>query len=472
MDPGFNVYLSYIIVAIIWIAMAILAVILYVLFPPEIYYWNKVYDGCTKNEAKYQYIIRLIFKDVKKNFDMKTTTITLEIVCGENVEVTTKITPKFLSESFVRPSDNFKVCRFLLYRRQPIRGITNVLLNHDGVGSIRVVNVEIQEIGSPKANIAFVGADIQRLTTEKAENTQLSPAATQETREIEPELRPSHTLSGLEYLLFFFVAFNLILLTTIYVVPCQKESVTFCSDYSKGLLSSLYSGIVASVVAAIVFVVICVVYRYLIKNSAARGKKGCEMVKCIYLTALLIAGTAMGIAAALMAATNNYFPKDNPHRDGDSYHHEIYWMFAVGIALVLFFMLWISVVAVIAYLIGFFTEPIEPLQNETKGSPEMNSKIDDSPSSDDHYTKIVTNPDFKVNSISQYKNKGSNTRSAFGSNLPSSASGVKSDVKSEVKAAQSAKSQSIQRTDDEDTGEKYYETLMKTQGKVKSVSQY
>ena len=431
------------IVAIIWLAMASLALILYLLFPPEIYYWNKVYGECKKKDAKHQYIIRFIFKDVKKDYDLKTTTIYMEMTDGQITLATAKITPKMISESILQP-DGFRVCRFLFFQRDPLTEMTYVVLYHDGVGSIRVRSVEIQDIKSPNANIAYVGKDIVKMDPEKAWSIQSNPAATQEPRIIEQELRPSLTLSGLEYLLFFFVAFNLMLLMTIYVIPCKNKG--FCANYTGGELSSIFSGVVASIMATIVFVGECVIQRYLIKKSMAQGKQYCKGVNYGCLISLLVIGAFTGIFAALTAAENRKFPDTNVD---NVYHHEIYWMFAVGFGLVIFFMIWISSLAVIAYLFGFFTEPIDAEPALKGGIKSPRGKTLTTRSSDDYLTATMTKG-IKVKSISQYKQV-----------KPSST------VSSEVK------SKSVRKADeDDDTGDKYYQQLMAAQGKVKSISKY
>jgi hypothetical protein len=45
------------------------------------------------------------------------------------------------------------VFKFLLLKREPLSRISHVIINHDSVGEVVLVNVEIQEVNSTKANV-------------------------------------------------------------------------------------------------------------------------------------------------------------------------------------------------------------------------------------------------------------------------------------------------------------------------------
>ena len=109
-----------------------------------------------------------------------------------------------------------------------------------------VTNVEIQDIKSKMANIAYVGVGVANVPKPKAMVAQKYPASTQELRKLEPELKPSLSLTSMELIVFFFLVINLMLLSTIYLIPCPHQ--ILCDDYSEGLLSTVFSGLSASVI--------------------------------------------------------------------------------------------------------------------------------------------------------------------------------------------------------------------------------
>ncbi len=57
-----------------------------------------------------------------------------------------------------------------------------------------------------------------------------------------------------------------------------------------------------------------------------------------------------------MASGNHKFYE----REDLTFHHEIYWMFAIFIGITILFLVWISTLSIIAYLIGFFGSFGEP----------------------------------------------------------------------------------------------------------------
>ena len=129
--------MSYVIVGLIWISIIILSIVLYFLFPPEIYYWNKVCDKCTTTTAKYRYVIRFIFGTFKPYFKLSNTSITIEIWNKKKGMVALQILPKQMEAFIINcPHPPLKTVRFLLYRNEPLEDITSVVINHDGQGTI------------------------------------------------------------------------------------------------------------------------------------------------------------------------------------------------------------------------------------------------------------------------------------------------------------------------------------------------
>jgi hypothetical protein len=57
-----------------------------------------------------------------------------------------------------------------------------------------------------------------------------------------------------------------------------------------------------------------------------------------------------------LASGNHKFPE----RGDLTFHHGIYWMFAIFINITILFLVWISTLSIITYLIGFFGSFGEP----------------------------------------------------------------------------------------------------------------
>lgn len=449
-------FLSYVIIVIIWSSMAILSIIVYFLFPPEITFWDKIYDKCSPNEAKYRYVVRIMSADMKKGFDPTRTTMTLDIIYQFDKKLSLTVTPKMLSTRIMTSTRKYKYSRFLLYRKEPLKDILKVQLNHNGVGAIVVPTVEIQDINSPKANIAYFGKEIVKCDKEKASAHQTEPAATQDDRPIEPGIRVTTSLTALEFIIFFFMAINLMIFLTIYVIPCTEEG--FCQDYNRGFSSAVFSGVTASLISAIVFAIGCATHRYIIKKSIVKGIEFCSAIRYLFLFTMTVSGAVFGLISAVMAAQNRRFPAKNPKNE---FFHEVYWLFAVGIAITVFFLFWISLFALIAFLIGFFSDDLAKTVDSTVGAT-IRTNSNDTDENDKAYMDVLSKT-AKVKSISQYKgiNKGS---------VPSSTAASTATKNSTATSKSSPKVTT--KTEEEDSGDNYYQQLMKEKGKVKSISQY
>ena len=488
--------LSFILVAVVWVSILLLSLVVWFFFPNGIYYWDKVYQNCSPTSAKYQYIVRFIYGDIQPTFQTSKSTITMDVLNKEHKSlVLIQLQPKQMENSVVYNSvNNLKVCRLLLYRTDPLVGITSIVVNHNGNGFIKVSTAEIQDYTSKEANIAYIGNQINALDAKKASVTQKFPAATTEVRPIEAELKPSLSLSAIEFFVLFFVAINLMLFMTLQLIPCKEEII--CSDYREGLLSSIFAGLAASIVAAIVFTIEAFLLRNIIKKLlfANQGKGVFVYIRYVFLAFMVLEGVGLGIESALKGANHSKFPETNPKR---TLFHEIFWMFGFGIALGLFFLLLLPIMSVIGYLIGFFSEPeeirVDPampadLPKAGSGTTRSNDEGEGAEGGKDYYSKLIKG-NTRVKSISQYKGVGSQSASKAPDKGPeqsnkvaptaskagtasSKATEKKSDDKSKG-AAKGGKGGGVKKTGSTDSiGEGYYKQLMKGQGKVKSVSQY
>jgi len=242
------------------------------------------------------------------------------------------------------------VFKFLLLRREPLSRISYLIINHDSVGEVFLVNVEIQEVNSTKANVAYVGTTIENLKDKKLEIKQRFPSATKEFREIESELKVSSKITFCEFLGFLFMAINFILISCVFIIPCNEKK-KLCADYKNGFLSSLFAGIAASIFATIIFTLFTVIYIGFIKYFYAKKKSFWILIRILYLLLIAILSIGFGVSAAVFAASNNRFPKIS-----DDEKHELFWMYAIGIGSFLFVSISLPILSIIAYILGFFSE--------------------------------------------------------------------------------------------------------------------
>jgi hypothetical protein len=105
-----------------------------------------------------------------------------------------------------------------------------VIINHDLVGEVVLLNVEIQEVNSTKADVAYVEIVIENLKDKKLEIKRF-PSATKEFREIESELKVSSKTTFCEFLGFLFMAINFTLISCVFIIPCnEKKKILIISE--------------------------------------------------------------------------------------------------------------------------------------------------------------------------------------------------------------------------------------------------
>jgi hypothetical protein len=209
----------------------------------------------------------------------------------------------------------------------------------------------------------------------------------------------------------------------------------------------------SSTIAALTFIVLVTIYRYLIKRGYAKEFGGglCSYVRISYILFVIIVGMIIGGYAAFCASAKNKFKSKN---SAQSYDHEVFWMFAVGIGVIMFLMIWLSALSIVAYLIGFFSSDVDLTEAKDSKPLKVSETIRSSSqeSIGDEYHKQLT-ANIKVRSISQYQ-------------------GIQKSTQNESSKSQTLKKVS-KTPSQESTGDHYYQQLMsKGQAKVKSVSQY
>jgi hypothetical protein len=128
-----------------------------------------------------------------------------------------------------------------------------------------------------------------------------------------------------EFLGFLFMTINFILISCVFIIPCNEKK-KLCADYKNGFLSSLFAEIAASINATIIFTLFIVIYIGFIKYFYAKKRSFWILVRILYLLLIAILSISFGVSATVFAANNNRFPKISDHEK-----HELYWIYAIGI---------------------------------------------------------------------------------------------------------------------------------------------
>jgi hypothetical protein len=442
-------YLSYIILFAIWFFFFFISLIAQLLshISEESVGFDKVYDKCNALTAKYTYVLRFKFGETKKYFTFEGTTFTVHVLNKDfEILTTIRISRSMTAKIFV--IKNFStVFKFLFLRREPLSGISHLIVNHDSVGEVVLVNVEIQEVNSTKANVAYVETAIKNLKDKKLETKQCFPSATKEFREIESELKVSSKMTFCEFLGFLFMAINFILISCVFIIPCNEKK-KLCADYKNGFLSSLFAGIAASINATIIFTLFIVIYIGFIKYFYAKKKSFWILIRILYLLLIAILSIGFGVSAAVFAANNNRFQKVS-----DDEKHEFFWIYAIGIGSFLFVSISLPILSIIAYILGFFGE-LQELDFEDSEKVGIKSMAHKSTikRGDNKFAKkpIETIGESYYKQIS---NKNVKSISGY------------------FRINTKPKTEDNKEEDDIDDGDQYYEQVMKNK-KVKSVSQY
>jgi len=414
---------------------------------------ERVYENCNQITAKYTYILRVYFSGYKSEFTFDGKSITIYLVNGiPDNSTRIRITSDSLKKGIVQENNRI-VYKYLLFRREPFNRIKHLLINHDSVGeNLFISRIEIQDINSAKANVAYVGTMIRSLSIDVLHMKQRYPSATRQLRELEPELKLSSKLSFCEFLSFLFLAINLTAFSCVFIIPCNEKS-GLCKHYSQGFISSVFAGISSSISAILILLISISIYIGFIKYFYSKRRPHWNYIRICYLLLISILSIIFGVLAAYYASDNNHFPKAQDKK----LKHQSYWIYATGIGSVILISIWIPFLSVIAYLLGFLTEARDFQHEDSSPTTKSTSKLTYNKSKlvkankskesigDNYYEQIKTN----VKSISQYpgiKPKEKPSKPPISPPIV-----VKSTLSEE--------------------GNQYYEDIMKNK-KVKSISQY
>ena len=343
-----DLLISYLIVGLLWLSFLIVFIVTYYLSPTE--ELEIFYDNCTEADETHKYLIRFIFSYAMKGFTP--TDIYIQIFGKKTKPMAKFVISKNTTQRYQRsPIDDIgKVVKLLLITKKSLEPITNVVINHRGQGGLGVISVEIQEINSNLANIAFVGQDILNLTEEEALVKQCFPSRTKEHREIEEELHVSHLLTIYEHFVFIFIAINFILFLCVFLIPCRN--LTLVCDNFTSIYTTVLSGVISTIISSLIYIFLIIIYRYFVKTLFVEEyqKQNNKNLKNIYLLSLLVFGVIIGSITAIIVSMNT--SSDTTSKISQQF----YWAIASAEGIIIFFIIFLPLIFLFGSAIGFFRE--------------------------------------------------------------------------------------------------------------------
>lgn len=473
--------------------------------------WAKpVFIGCTSSDFEHIYIFRLIMETPRMLHDISRTTLELVLVEEKNNKkipiLKHEIDSRSLNTHSVLSADqpHKSVVRFLVFTQRSLRKMSTVSLQTEG-RPFKVFDVEVQELGDPEANVSYVSKVIRSVNSKKQLEGQTFKITARRVRTEEDSAVPSRLLNRYEYIVFIWMAFNLIAFVPTLIRLCTGPEL-LCDDYNDDWLSSVYTGLLSSCITALTFALLITVYRYLIKYYLEKYFYHWfwKSVRISYLLLVIAIGCASAVFGSLLLMN---------HSDDNVLKIDvvIYWLMASVIGIAIFLLLWVQLLTVLATVLNFFKKPhgdkdIDTTSKRTPKSPDISVKRypiklirstrrqtslkktppkmtppkmtppkmtppkktptkdkeeddnQDMEDSDNYFQQLMSGT--KVKSISQYRG------------VTKSPPKEQKSQKKEPEQKETQEKRRIDTTDDESVGDSYYMTLMQNQKKVTSISQY
>jgi len=300
-------YISYVVVFGMWFFFSFIlsvTLLLNYLSSEEWVPLERVYESCNERTAKYTYILRVYFGGNKSKFTLDGKSITIYVVNGiPDNSTRIRITSDSLKKGIVRENDRI-VYKYLLLRREPLNRIKHLLVNHDSVGEgLFISRIEIQDINSAKANVAYVGNMIRSLSIDMLQIKQRYPSATKQLRELEPQFKLESKLTFSEFLSFLFLAINLIAFSCVFIIPCNQKS-GLCKHYGQAFISSVFAGISSSISAILILLTSISVYICFVKYFYSKRRPHWNCIRISYLLLIWILSITFGVLAAFGYSVN------------------------------------------------------------------------------------------------------------------------------------------------------------------------
>lgn len=247
-----DVNCAFLVVAITFSVIIIHSLYVFAFVPNQV---NIFYDDCRSCTYNYQYIIRLLYDAKSESYSVEGTTVVIQISYSKDSMLIIPMTPSTMSNIF--KYNGRRCAKIYLRTAEQLADLRHVSLYHNGVGSLMVHSVELQDVDQPSTVIARVKHPIYAKSSSKA--LVAHSFSVERPNMIEDDVKPTFNVSLYEAIFILYMACNILYITnmTLMIHYCE----TACS-----LEQALLYAFLSSLVALIAFVCILLPFRYVIKR--------------------------------------------------------------------------------------------------------------------------------------------------------------------------------------------------------------
>ena len=406
-DNPFHNYLPAMVITFIWIIIFVVVIVMWSMrrTSTEDIWGKPIFCDCSDSTAKFIHIFRLIFETppMHRNLDKHVINFKINDASDKRL-VEIKIDGKRLSNynQFSESEPNKSVVMFLLYTKVSLQSMDSIVINIIFGNPLKVFGVEIQDISDPncEANVAEVGEEIKKLPKESADKNQNFLIYVKRFRSIEESVSPSRLLTPFEYVLFIWMAFNLIAVFPAIINVCNGEKL-LCNDYNYDWISTIYTGLEATLFSSLIFVLLISLYRYLIKYKVEQTFN--SWLWWTVLNLFLAFVTLICVASAVVASI---IVPNHEHKEAEhfaEYDVSIFWMSSVFIGIAFFILFFLPVLSIFGNCFNFFSKGLQQnLFEVDKKVENVDESKDKATEESEHYLQQLVKSGKKVKSISQY----------------------------------------------------------------------
>jgi hypothetical protein len=357
--------------------------------------FDQIYDECNEINAKYRYLIRLIFNNNIKYTKIIRSSIQLGIYNAKGRQVSRiVIPPNWMTEKATQLSENKAMIEFILKRNIPLLEVRNIRLNHKSKNEkIFVYELQIQNyVSKSKALVALIGTNIKSLPFNNQRDQWFECLEKNNSIPKDKKLKKkSSELNCEEIASFLFIAINFIGLFCTLFIPCYDKGFNLCNSYQKSqLISSIFASIFSALISVIIMSALIVIYKVIIKSINPNNTNIRKYLRIISILIIVIIALFCGLITAIFTSNERHFEREDLK----------FWLCAYLTGILLFALLCIPKFLTISLVLRFRTKESKDLDFET-GIVEKITKKSSEELNGSHNYKDSKNKNLK--SVSQYK---------------------------------------------------------------------
>ncbi len=278
--------------------------------------FDQIYDECNEINAKYRYLIRLIFNKNMKYSKMIRCSIQLGIYNAKGKQVSRiSIPPNWMTEKAIQLSENKAMIEFILKRNIPLLEVTNIRLSHKSKNEeIFVYELQIQNyVSKSKALVALIGSNIKSLPFNNQTDQCFECLEKNNSIPKEKKLnKKSSELNCAEIASFLFIAINFIGLLCTLFIPCYNKGFNLCNSYQESqLISSIFASIFSAFISVIIMSALIVIYKVIIKSINPNNTKIRKYFRIISILIIVIIALFCGLITAIFTSNEIHFERED-----------------------------------------------------------------------------------------------------------------------------------------------------------------